>query len=142
MLRQWHLSPSFSSASCFSSSLVLSSRFLQQHLSGIGWSYLLLSPFAYLPPLKYLVMFPFWKMLRPLHGLCALHQTVLCCFVCVPLVLRLSTASAVLHTAPETSVLLHENGLVREGAVGLKACRGTPGLSNTCSGWATSQLSH
>ena len=73
MLRQWHLSPSFSSVSCFSSSLVLSSCFLQQHLSKIGWSYLLLSPFAYLPPLKYSVMSPFsWKMLRPLQGLCLL----------------------------------------------------------------------
>lgn len=73
---------------------------------------------------------------RPLS---ALHQTILCCFVCVPLVLRLSAASAVLHTAPDTSVLLHKNGLVREGEMGLKTRGGTPSVSNARSGWGTSR---
>lgn len=73
---------------------------------------------------------------RPLS---ALHQPVLCCFICVPLVLRLSVASAVLHTMPDTSVLLRENGLVQEGAMGLKARGGTPSMSNAHSGWGTSQ---
>lgn len=73
---------------------------------------------------------------RPLS---ALHQTILCCFICVPLVLRLSAASAVLHIAPDTSVLLHENGLVQEGAMGLKTRWGSPSVSNTRSGRRTSQ---
>lgn len=74
--------------------------------------------------------------LRPLS---ALHQTILCCFICVPLVLRLSAVSAVLHTAPDTSVLLHENGLVQEGVMGLKTHGGTPSVFNTHSGWGASQ---
>lgn len=141
MLRQWHLSPFSSSASCMSSSLVLSSCFLPQHLSGISWSYLLLSPCAISPSPEVLgdgslLLEDAQASSRPLS---ALHQSILCCFICVPLVLRLSAASAVSHTAPDTSVLLHENGLVQEGAMGLTTRRGTPSVSNTRSGWATSQ---
>lgn len=140
MLRQWHLSPSSSSVSCFSSSRPL--LLLPATASFQNWLVLPASiPLCVSPSPEVLddvslLLEDAQASSRPLS---ALHQTILCCFICVPLVLRLSAASAVLHTAPDTSVLLYENGVVQEGAMGLTTRGQTPSLSNTRSGWGTSQ---
>lgn len=101
----------------------------------MGWFHPLLSLFAALSPEAFSALLPCsWRMLRPLS---ALHQTVLCCFMCSPGA-PLPAASRDLHIVPDTSVLLREGGHIQEGAVRLMPRRGALAVPSACVGRGTS----